>query len=102
MKINDALIRKVQLGFGAALLTLIVVGMVAYHALSVSAESDALAAHTRAGVAGLQDLLAAEKDVESACNAAVTTGNEQSLAALPGGSNPGQGRSSNRPKSDTG
>ncbi len=56
MQTTYRLNRKVQLAFGSALLTLVLVGAVSYRGLAASSESDRWVRHTHEVLAGLQDL----------------------------------------------
>jgi PAS domain S-box-containing protein len=79
MKTTLRLIRKIRLAFGAAVLILIIVGAICYHAISVSSASDRWVDHTHSVIANLQDLLAAMLTVESTCRGYVLTGDETFL-----------------------
>jgi PAS domain S-box-containing protein len=80
MKTTLRLIRKIRLAFGAAVLILIIVGVICYHSIAVSSESDQWVDHTHSVIANLQDLLAAMLTVESTCQGYVLTGDESLLA----------------------
>src|SRR5271154_1097282 len=62
---NSLLNRKLQLAFGSALLTLLVVGVFSYRSLVVSRESDFWVRHTHEVIERLEDLRAAMQTVES-------------------------------------
>jgi PAS domain S-box-containing protein len=68
--------RRVQLAFGSALLTLLVVGAVSYRGLAASRESDRWVRHTHEVLASLQDFGLAMKSVESSSRGFVLTGEE--------------------------
>ncbi len=80
MKTTLRLIRKIRLAFGAAVLILIIVGAICYHAISVSSASDRWVDHTQSVIANLQDLLAAMLTVESTCRGYLLSGDESLLA----------------------
>jgi PAS domain S-box-containing protein len=71
--------RKVQLAFGSAIFTLLVVGAISYRGMVVSRESDRWVRHTHEVLESLQDLLSAMQRIESSYRGFVITGNEQSL-----------------------
>jgi signal transduction histidine kinase/CheY-like chemotaxis protein len=79
MKTKSLLNWKVQLAFGSAILTLLVVGAMSYRAMVVSHESDRWVQHTHEVLENLQDLLSAMQRVESSYRGFVITGNEQFL-----------------------
>jgi CHASE3 domain sensor protein len=76
MQTTDGLNRKVQLAFGSALLTLVVVGVVSYRGLAASSESDSWVRHTHEVLASLQDLGFAMRSIESSSRGFVLTGEE--------------------------
>ena len=80
MKATLRLIRKIRLAFGAAVLILIILGAICYHAIAVSSASDQWVDHTHTVIANLQDLLAAMLTVESTCRGYVLSGDESFLA----------------------
>ena len=71
--------RRVQLAFGSALLTLLVVGAVSYRGLAASRESDRWVRHTHEVLASLQDFGLAMKSVESSSRGFVLTGEDAYL-----------------------
>ena len=73
------LTRKVQLAFGSAILTLLVVGAVSYHSMVVSRESDRWVRHTHEVIENLQDLLLAMEGMESSYRGFALTGKESYL-----------------------
>jgi PAS domain S-box-containing protein len=79
MKTTSQLNRKVQLAFGSALVTLLIVGAISYRSIVASSESDRRVRHTHEVLAGLQDLLLAMKSVEASSRGFVLTGNEAYL-----------------------
>src|ERR1700681_3758686 len=56
--------RKVQLAFGSAFVTLLIVGAVSYRGMVVSSESDRWVRHTHEVLETLQDLLFAMESIE--------------------------------------
>src|ERR1700674_6064588 len=76
---ETVLTRKVQLAFGSAILTLLVVGAVSYRGMVVSRESDRWVRHTHEVIENLQDLLLAMEGVESSEGGFVLTGKESYL-----------------------
>ena len=73
------LTRKVQLAFGCAILTLLVVGAVSYHSMVVSRESNRWVRHTHEVIENLQDLLLAVEGIESSYGGFALTGEESYL-----------------------
>ena len=73
------LTRKVQLAFGSAILTLLVVGAVSYHSMVVSRESDRWVRHTHEVIENLQELLLAMEGMESSYRGFALTGKESYL-----------------------
>jgi PAS domain S-box-containing protein len=71
--------RKLQLAFGSAVLTLLVVGAVSYRSLVESSESGRWVQHTNQVLEKLQDLLAAMQTVESNIRGYLLTGDESFL-----------------------
>jgi signal transduction histidine kinase len=71
--------RRVQLAFGSAILTLLIVGAISYRGMEVSTESDRWVRHTHEALESLQDLLSAIQSVESGYRGFVITGNEEFL-----------------------
>src|SRR6202166_4484785 len=85
MKTKPLLNRKVQLAFGSAILALLIVGVMSYRGMVVSAESDRWVRHTHEVLESLQNLLSEMRSVESSYRGFVITGNEQFLNAYHGG-----------------
>src|SRR6202453_2543056 len=79
MKNKSPLDRKIQLAFGSAILTLLVVGVISYHAMEVSSESDRWVRHTHEVLESLQDLLSSMQDLEASSRGFVLTGKESYL-----------------------
>ena len=73
------LTRKVQLAFGCAILTLLVVGAVSYRSMVVSRESNRWVRHTHEVIENLQDLLLAVEGIESSYGGFALTGEESYL-----------------------
>ena len=76
MKTKSLLNLKVQLAFGAAILTMLAVGTISYRALAVSGELDQWVGHTHEVLENLQKLMLAMQNVESSFRGMVVTGNE--------------------------
>jgi CHASE3 domain len=76
---ETVLTRKVQLAFGSAILTLLVVGAVSYRGMVVSRESDRWVRHTHEVIENLQDLLLAMEGIESSYRGFALTGKESYL-----------------------
>ncbi|MGD0571054.1 MAG: CHASE3 domain-containing protein [Candidatus Sulfotelmatobacter sp.] len=74
--------RKVEVAFGAAILTLLAVGAVSYRGMVVSEESDRWVRHTHEVIENLQDLLFALKNVESSIRGFVLTDKESYVETL--------------------
>src|SRR6204780_394414 len=79
MENKSPLDRKIQLAFGSAILTLLVVGVISYHAMEVSSESDRWVRHTHEVLESLQDLLSSMQDLEASSRGFVLTGKESYL-----------------------
>jgi PAS domain S-box-containing protein len=79
MKPKSLLSRKVQLAFGSAILTLLVVGAISYRGTVVSSESDRWVRHTHEVLEKLQDLLSAMQSIDSGYRGFVLTGKESYL-----------------------
>ncbi|MGC1500697.1 MAG: PAS domain S-box protein [Terriglobales bacterium] len=76
MKTKSPLNRGVQIGFGSASVTLLVVGAISYRAMVVSSESDRWLRHTHEVIAELRELRLAMETVEANCRGFLLTGNE--------------------------
>ncbi|MGA9555312.1 MAG: PAS domain S-box protein [Terriglobales bacterium] len=76
MKTKSPLNRGVQIGFGSAIVTLLVVGAISYRAMVVSSESDRWLRHTHEVIAELRELRLAMETVEANCRGFLLTGNE--------------------------
>jgi PAS domain S-box-containing protein len=82
---ETVLTRKVQLAFGSAILTLLVVGAVSYRGTVVSRESDRWVRHTHEVIENLQDLLLAMEGIESSYRGFALTGKESYLESYHAG-----------------
>jgi PAS domain S-box-containing protein len=79
MKTKSLSNRKVQLALGAAILALLLVGAISYHAMAASIESDRMVRHTHEVLETLQNLLAAMGSIESSYRGFVLTGKQSYL-----------------------
>jgi PAS domain S-box-containing protein len=79
MTVKSTLGRKVQFAFGSAILTLLVVGAISYHAIAVSAESDRWVRHSHEVLENLSDLLSSTQSLESSARGFILTGRESYL-----------------------
>ncbi len=71
--------RKVELAFGSAILALLVVGVISYRGMVVSAESNRWVRHSHEVLENLEDSFSAMQAVESSYRGFVITGDEQFL-----------------------
>jgi PAS domain S-box-containing protein len=85
MKTKSPLSRKVQLAFGCAILTLIVVGAISYRGMVVSRESDQWVRHTHEVLEHLEDLLSSMQSAESSDRGFALTGDESYLVSYRAG-----------------
>jgi PAS domain S-box-containing protein len=76
MKTKSSLNRGVQIGFGSAIVTLLVVGAISYRAMVVSSASDRWLRHTHEVIGDLRELRLAMETVEANCRGFLLTGNE--------------------------
>src|ERR1700736_2095334 len=76
MKSTSMWNRKAQLGFGAAILTLLGSGVISYRALVVSNQSQMWVRHTDQVLEELQELLSASENIESSTRGFVLTGDQ--------------------------
>jgi len=76
MKTKSSLNRGVQIGFGSAIVTLLVVGAISYRATVASSESDRWLRHTHEVIGDLRELRLAMETVEANCRGFLLTGNE--------------------------
>jgi len=85
MRAKSPLHRKVQLAFGSAIFTLLVVGAVSYRGMVVSGESERWVRHTHEVLENLQDLLLATENIESSYRGFALTGEESYLESYHAG-----------------
>jgi CHASE3 domain sensor protein len=81
VKQGSNLNRRVQLAFGSAILTLVVIGVISYRVINVFSESDQWIDHTHLVLTGLQDLLFALNKAESGFRGFILTGQQPYLQA---------------------
>jgi PAS domain S-box-containing protein len=79
MTAKSMLSRKLQFAFGSAILALLVVGAISYHAIAVSSESDQRARHTHEVLENLADLPSSTQSLESSVRGFILTGRESYL-----------------------
>jgi PAS domain S-box-containing protein len=79
MKTNLRSSRKLQLAFGSAILTLLVIGAISYRGIAESSESDRWVRHTHEVLENLEDLLSAMQSLESNARGFVLTGKDTYL-----------------------
>src|SRR5277367_4601232 len=79
MKISSPLNWKLQLAFGSAALSLLVVGAISYRGMAVSGESERWVGHTHEVLENLQDLVSTTENMEASCRGFVLTGDESYL-----------------------
>jgi PAS domain S-box-containing protein len=79
MNTKFPLIRKMQLGFGSALVILLLVSVVSYQSVLASAESERWVRHTYEVLENLEGLLSAMDDVETGVREFTLSGHEASL-----------------------
>jgi diguanylate cyclase (GGDEF)-like protein/PAS domain S-box-containing protein len=85
MKVLSLWNRKVQLAFGSAILTLLVVGAISYRGMVVSGESDRWVSHTHEVLESVQDLVFAVESIESSSRGFALTGKESYLESYRAG-----------------
>jgi diguanylate cyclase (GGDEF)-like protein/PAS domain S-box-containing protein len=76
---------KPQLGFGSAIVALLVVGAISYRASLMSAESEGWVRHTHEVLEALDNLMVEMKTVESNARGLIITGEDSYLASYHGG-----------------
>ncbi len=81
MKTKSLINRRVQVAFGAAILTMVVVGTLSYHALVVSSELEQWVRHTHEVIENLERLMSALQNVQSSFRGMVITGKESYLGS---------------------
>src|ERR1700686_1479709 len=84
MKSSSVWNRKVQLGFGAAILTLLGAGVISYRVLVSSNQSQGWVRHTDQVLEELQELLSASENIESSSRGFVLTGNKSYIESFKG------------------
>src|ERR1700693_42247 len=84
MKSSSVWNRKVQLGFGAAILTLLGAGVISYRALVVSNRSQEWVRHTDKVLEELQEVLSASQNIESSSHGFVLTGDKSYIESFKG------------------
>src|ERR1700730_1050072 len=84
MKSSSVWNRKVQLGFGAAILTLLGAGVISYRALVVSNQSQGWVRHTDQVLEELQAVLSASQNIESSSRGFVLTADKSYIESLKG------------------
>jgi PAS domain S-box-containing protein len=77
--------RKLQLAFGSAILTLLVVGAISYRGMVLSSESDGSVRHTHQVLENLHELLLAMESIESNSRGFALTGKESYLESYRAG-----------------
>jgi CHASE3 domain sensor protein len=73
---------KAQLGFGAAILTLLGSGLISYRALVISNQSQGWVRHTDQVLEELQELLSASQDIESTSRGFALTGDQSFIESF--------------------
>src|ERR1700692_2522097 len=84
MKSSSVWNRKVQLGFGAAILTLLGAGVISYRALVLSNQSQGWVRHTDQVLEELQELLSASQGIESTSRGFALPGTKSYLESFKG------------------
>jgi PAS domain S-box-containing protein len=84
MKSSSVWSRKVQLGFAAAILTLLGAGVISYRALLVSNRSQGWVRHTDKVLEELQEVLSASQNIESSSRGFVLTGDKSYIESFKG------------------
>src|ERR1700730_9880577 len=82
MKSSSMWNRKVQLGFGAAILTLLGAGVISYRALVDANRSSGWVRHSDQVLAQLQELLSASQNIESSSVGFALTGDKSYVESL--------------------
>src|SRR6202163_1602846 len=82
MKSSSVWNRKVQLGFGAAILTLLGAGVISYRALVSSNQSQGWVRHTDQVLEELQQLLSASQNIESSSRGFALTGDKSYIESF--------------------
>src|SRR6202171_5508430 len=84
MKSSSVWNRKVHLGFGAAILTLLGAGVISYRALASSNQIQGWVRHTDQVLEELQELLSANENVESSSRGFALTGDKSYIESFKG------------------
>src|SRR6202166_3952279 len=84
MKSSSVWNRKVQLGFGAAIFTLLGAGVISYRALVVSNQSQGWVRHTDQVLEELQEVLSASQNIESNSVGFALTGDKSYIESFKG------------------
>jgi PAS domain S-box-containing protein len=84
MKSSSLWNRKVQLGFGAAILILLGAGVISYHALVLSNRSQGWVRHTDQVLEELQKVLSASQNIESSSRGFALTGDKSYIESFKG------------------
>src|SRR6202790_2607659 len=82
MKSSSVWNRKAQLGFGAAILTLLGSGVISYRALVSSKQSQGWVRHTDQVLEELQQLLSASQNIESSSRGFALTGDKSYIESF--------------------
>src|ERR1700730_15122098 len=82
MKSSSVWNRKAQLGFGAAILTLLGSGVISYRALVMSNQSQGWVRHTDQVLEELQELLSASQNIESSSRGFALTGDKSYIESF--------------------
>src|SRR6202790_2516816 len=84
MKSSSVWNRKAQLGFGAAILTLLGSGVISYRALVISNRSQGWVRHTDQVLEELQEVVSASQNIESSSRGFVLTGDKSYIESFEG------------------
>jgi CHASE3 domain sensor protein len=85
MRSKSLLNRKLQLAFGSAMLTLLVVGAISYHVMVVSRDNARWVSHTQEVLESIHDLAFAVESIESDSRGFALTGKESYLESYRAG-----------------
>jgi len=85
MRSKSLLNRKLQLAFGSAMLTLLVVGAISYHEMVVSRDNAGWVSHTQEVLESIHDLVFAVESIESDSRGFASTGKESYLESYRAG-----------------
>lgn len=81
MKTKNLLIWKVQLAFGSAILTLLVVGVVSYRVILAANDRARWARHAHEVLESIENLILSTENIESSYRGFVLTGKESYLGS---------------------